>query len=210
MSVWIKAAACAGLLALASSASAQSVYKWKDASGKWVFGDRPPASAPAQAVSLRPGPKLGPAGVQDTLENAKAAKLFPIVLYANKCGQGCDLALALLKERGVPFALKDPSVAEHFEAFKKASPETLAPAMTVGDKALSPFNDLAWIAALDEAGYSPAPKKKAGEAAAKAPAPALSPAVSAPAAAPVAPAAPAAVPAMAAAVAPAVNNAVGK
>lgn len=158
MSGWTKAAACALLAAASGLATAQTVYKWKDAQGKWVFGDRPPASAPAQAVALDKAGKPGASNSERELKNAKAAKLFPITLYANKCGQGCDLAAALLAERAVPFVVKDPSQAENFEAFKKASPEALAPAMTVGDKALFPFNDLAWIAALDEAGYAAAPK----------------------------------------------------
>lgn len=176
--MWKNSALGAALLMTIGLASAQSVYKWKDASGRWVFGDRPPAAAAPQALNVKKAVPAVSASSAQTPDNAKAAKLFPVTLYANNCGVGCDLAKALLQERGVAFALKDPSRAENFEAFKKASPEALAPAMTVGEKALSPFNDLAWIAALDEAGYS-APAKKTTVS----PAP-LSAPVSAPASAP--------------------------
>lgn len=155
MRVWTKALLGACFCLASAAAGAQAIYKWKDAGGKWVFGDRPPERS--EQVKLGPAPKKSAVQGQDTLENAKAARLFPVVLYSNSCGEGCDRAMALLTERAIPFAVKDPSKSDHFEAFKKASPDALAPAMTVGEKALVPFNDLAWAAALDEAGYSPAP-----------------------------------------------------
>ncbi|MCL6262133.1 DUF4124 domain-containing protein [Craterilacuibacter sp. RT1T] len=46
---------CGLALAAGSLSAAAEVYKWKDASGRTVYSDRPPVGAPAQKLDVRTG-----------------------------------------------------------------------------------------------------------------------------------------------------------
>ncbi|MCP9759507.1 DUF4124 domain-containing protein [Aquitalea sp. S1-19] len=46
---------CGATLLLASFSAVAEVYKWKDASGRTVYSDRPPAGAQAQKMDVRTG-----------------------------------------------------------------------------------------------------------------------------------------------------------
>lgn len=159
MKRWTQGLTVLAMSAACAAAGAQSVYKWQDANGRWVFGDNPaPQVRDAQKVNALPGKKLaaepGDPNPGESVENDKAAKLFPVILYASNCGEGCDKARAMLTARRIPFTVKDPSLAGVFEEFKKVSPGAMAPALLVGEKALIAFNPAVWSAALDEAGYA--------------------------------------------------------
>lgn len=151
--------------ASSSLVSAQSVYKWKDANGKWAYGSQPPDSVQkVEKLSTSSGPKAlkeGEAAPGVSLANDKAKKLFPVTLFASgACAVQCDKAKAFLNERQIPFSLKDPGKPENFEEFKKASPASMAPAIVIGDKPLVGFSEAAWADALESVGYSRDPVAK--------------------------------------------------
>jgi hypothetical protein len=73
----------------------------------------------------------------------------------------------LLESRRIPFVVKDPSKQEVFVEFKRYSPQSLAPVMLVGEKALIGFEEVSWSGSLDDAGYDKtvvAPNAQQGDA----------------------------------------------
>jgi len=149
-------AACL-LLASWTSAMAEIAWRWQEG-GKWVYGDK----YPRDAISLE---RVGQKGqvienavagsVSQNIQNEKASKLFPVVLYGVGC-EGCEKAKKLLESRRIPFIVKDPSKQEIFIEFKTYSPQSLAPVMLVGEKVLIGYEEVSWSASLDDAGYDKA------------------------------------------------------
>lgn len=141
------------LLALAMGAAcAQSgtVYKWKDAQGKWQFSDSPPLKGSAETVRKDALAEPGD-------PNAGAAKLFPVLVYMNACGETCDTAKAWLQRSKVPYSLRDPTDPKIFPEFKLRSPQGLSPAMVVGERVVVGFDMARWQSALTEVGYTLSP-----------------------------------------------------
>lgn len=136
-----------------TSAMAADAWRWQEG-GKWVYGDRYPRGAVGLeqvAGNAQVGEKN--AGTPSpNLQNEKAAKLFPVVLYGVGC-EGCEKAKKLLESRKIPFVIKDPSKQEIFVEFKRYSPQSLAPVMLVGERALIGFEEVSWSGSLDDAGY---------------------------------------------------------
>lgn len=145
-------AACL-LIASWTSAMAADAWRWQEG-GKLVYGDK----YPRDAVGLELVAGKGQVGEKNTstgssnIQNEKAAKLFPVVLYGVGC-EGCEKAKKLLESRRIPFVVKDPSKQEIFIEFKRYSPQSLAPVMLVGEKVLIGFEDVSWSGSLDDAGY---------------------------------------------------------
>ena len=150
----LQAAAAAACLLAAFHAQAGEAWRWKE-NGRWVYGDKYPKGAvnPERVLAL----DTRAATERQSSGNEKASKLFPVVLYGVGC-PGCDAAKKLLESRGVSAQIKDPSKPEVYEEFKKRSPQSLAPVVMVGDKALVGFDEAALQGALDDAGYDKAPK----------------------------------------------------
>ena len=142
------AAAC-----LATASHAQQLYKWVDADGKITYSDVPP---PKEAKNVQQKNMTDASGNDDnTPYGVKVAmEKFPVVLYANACGEPCDGARALLKTRGIPFTdrnpEKDPAA---FDALKKATGGQEVPVLTIGTDVQKGFAAEEWNAALTTAGY---------------------------------------------------------
>ena len=138
------------------------VWKWKGDDGKWFFADRPPLEKDSEKVRLS-----GTGFTEDNMspETKEAARLFPVTLYANDCGEPCAGAAKLLSSMGVPHAKKNPMESkESLAEFRKKWPQSVVPALAIGDKVLSGFEPAGWKAALEAVGYGKAAKKDANPA----------------------------------------------
>lgn len=129
---------------------AGEAWRWKE-NGKWVYGDHYPRSAenPERVSGLT---NVLPKAAPDSFLNEQARKLFPVVVYGVDC-PACDQAKKLLESRRIPVTYKDAKKPEIYDEFKKYSPESQAPVVLIGDKALIGFEATALNGALDDAGY---------------------------------------------------------
>ena len=144
----------AALCAVALGASAQ-MYRWTDEQGRVHITDTPP---PASAKGVKKsGPASAPAAASPSaaepyaIQQARAN--FPVTLYTTPGCEGCDAARKLLNGRGLPFkeiSVTDPS---QFDEFKKAVGGNTVPAMIVGSTVQKGFEEAAYNALLDAAGY---------------------------------------------------------
>ena len=91
----------------------------------------------------------------------KAAKDFPVTLWAYECGPPCENARAHLARRGVPYTEKDPR--PDLKAFEKLSGGNDVPVLFVGSTKLTGYLESGWDNSLDAAGYprSAAPTRQA-------------------------------------------------
>ncbi len=170
----------AALLAAATVQAAQ-LYRWVDDKGRVEWRDTPPPAS-AKTVERRSvgGSVIETSGMPFSVQ--QAVKNFPVTLYVTDCGEGCSKARAHLNRRGLPFTEKNPQ--SDMEAFKKLTGGSLEiPLLLVGREQLRGYEEGAWDAALDNAGY---PRSAAVRPAATAqtPAPAAKPAATPQAAAP--------------------------
>jgi glutaredoxin len=158
------------LLMLAGLAHAQQ-YRWVDKNGRIQYTDTPP---PASAKDVRrtdgaADTAAKPAAPALPFELSRLQQDFPVTLYtAPACKEGCDRARALLNKRGIPF--KEVSVFENDtnEELKRVSGGTDVPTMLVGRSVERGFEQGAFDALLDSAGYPragvfPARSQKAPE-----------------------------------------------
>ena len=163
-----------------SLALAGNLYRWVDADGKVVYSDLPPPPAAKNVQQKNFG---GNFIETDQMSYAMqiAVKRYPVVLYVTNCGDLCDKAREHLKNRGIPYATKNPeSQAADADALKKLTGAMEVPVLVVGNASpLKGYEAGAWDAALDSAGY---PKGTARSAAAKTNVPAAKKPEAAPAA----------------------------
>lgn len=143
-------------IALLFGASAQAqMYRWVDKDGKVHYTDQPPPPSEAKKIEEK---KFGGNLVQgENLPYAtqQAAKNFPVTLYTGDCGSTCTQAKTYLTKRGVPYSERLPSKNQaDFELFKIITKENVIPFLQVGSSTqLKGFDEAAWGAALDQAGY---------------------------------------------------------
>ena len=138
--------------ALAASAYGQTLYRYVDANGRVIYSDQPPPASARQVQS-----KQLTENVIDTdpapLAAREAAERFPVTLYTFDCDI-CREAQAMLAKRGVPFATVSVSDEKGLARLKALTGKQSAPVLQVGDKqVLQGYNEDAWQAALDQAGY---------------------------------------------------------
>lgn len=160
---------------------AAQLYRWVDDKGRVEWRDTPP---PAHAKKVEKRTVEGSVIETSTqpFSLQQAVKSFPLTLYVTDCGEGCTKARAHLNRRGLPFSEKNPQ--DDMEAYKKLTNGSLEiPLLFVGRNALRGYEEGAWDAALDNAGY---PRTVAGAKPAAAPPakPAAKPAPAKPAADP--------------------------
>lgn len=144
---------CLLAMLLCAAAHAQAAtYRWIDADGRVVYGDRPPAAdaTPLSATGSDPA-TLAPA-LPHALRTVAARR--PVTLYTIRDCEPCDAARAHLARRGVPYAertlVRDADVA----AFRALGFGDLRlPAIAVGADRSQPFAPQAWESLLDAAGY---------------------------------------------------------
>lgn len=149
---------------LASSASAQQVYRSIDKTGKPVFSDQPPAAnaqpaAPRSAVSASDGGVVA-SGLPYELQ--QVVQRYPVTLYTREDCAPCDSGRALLNTRGVPFNERQVKSAQDAEALQRLSGESSLPLLTIGAQQLKGFADGTWSQYLDAAGYPKSVRLPAG------------------------------------------------
>ena len=144
-------------LAVVSSASAQQVYRWVDASGRVQYSDQPP---PAGTKGVEEKNVSG-SSIQNnelSLVAQDAQKKNPVTVYLSECGESCDAAKAYLNKRGIPHTVVDPTrTIELNKKFKEETGGTVVPVIKIGEKRLSGWSESAWSSALDAAGYPKTP-----------------------------------------------------
>ncbi len=141
---------------LPSLAAAQvSVYRWVDKDGKVHYSDTPPAEPTKTLTQKRVGGGYAGEEAQMPYATQVAMQKFPVTLYTGgDCGDPCRQGRDLLGKRGVPFTERDAQAnAEDAEALKRLVGGMDVPVMTVGANKVKGFDDGAWHAALDRAGY---------------------------------------------------------
>lgn len=148
---------------LGATAQAE-MYRWVDKNGKVHYGDQlPPPSETKKVEEKKFGGNLIPGG-NLPYATQQAAKNFPVTLYTGDCGEFCDKAKAYLSKRGIPYSErlpgKNPADAE---LFKKITKDSFIPFLQVGSTTLRGYDESAWTAALDQAGYPKANPFAAGQ-----------------------------------------------
>jgi len=147
----------AAFLLLASlacgAASAQTLYRWVDETGRVRYSDRaPPSSAKGverKAVESAPKPVHNEPYVLQ-----RARREHPVTLYtAPDCGESCAGARSTLNGRGVPFAEISVVGNERLGQLKKVSGGTGVPVLVVGKAVHNGFEAGLYERALDGAGY---------------------------------------------------------
>lgn len=142
------------LLAMATGANAQEVFRWVDKAGNVNYGDMLPPPAEVRSVQTK---KLSDSVIeQDDVPFAvsTAMKNNPVTLYANSCGEACSNAKALLAKRGIPFSEKNPETDTVAAAALKEKVGSLpVPTIVIGANSLTGFDEEIWNTALNAAGY---------------------------------------------------------
>lgn len=139
------------VLLAANLAQAAQLYRWVDDKGRVEWRDTPPPAS-AKKVERRnvEGSVIETSSLPYSVQQAQ--KNFPLTLYVTDCGDGCSKARAHLTRRGVPFSEKNPQ--DDIEAYKKITGGgTEVPILFVGREMLKGYEQGAWDAALDNAGY---------------------------------------------------------
>ena len=150
------------LCAFALGAGAQ-VYRWTDDQGRVHITDTPPpASAKGVkrdgggggAATYAPSPAAEPKSSQQepfALQQAKSK--FPVTLYTVPNCEGCNQARRLLNARGIPFKEISLTDAAQMDEFKQTVGGNTVPAIIVGSTVQKGFEEGAYQALLDAAGY---------------------------------------------------------
>ncbi len=140
-----------GAAATCGTAQAQQ-FRWVDQSGNAQFGDTPPPGAKniQKITSATAKPDAPPV----PFELTRLQQDFPVTLYTGPaCKEGCERARALLNKRGVPFKEVLVWQEDTNEELKRVSGATEVPTMLVGRSVERGFEQTAFDALLDSAGY---------------------------------------------------------
>jgi glutaredoxin len=140
------------LLTLCAGAQAGQLYRWTDEEGRVHYTDQPPPKNAKTAEVRKLGDKAPDPNMPYPLK--QAMKNFPVTLYSIDCGDICTKATALLNKRGIPYTDRNAREDEAREALGKLTDGKLeVPTLVVGKQVLRGFEEGAWHAALDAAGY---------------------------------------------------------
>ena len=145
----------AALLCAAAFGASAQMYRWTDDKGRVQFTNTPP---PAGAKDVQkkgvaaPAPPA-PDSANEPYALQQARKDFPVTLYSAPGCEPCEDARKLLNARGVPF--KEVSVVEdsQIEELKKVANSDSVPVLMVGRTVQKGFEQSAYHAVLDVAGY---------------------------------------------------------
>ena len=147
------------LCAFALGAGAQ-VYRWTDDQGRVHITDTPPPAS-AKGVKRTDGGTSGAAPSASTKESSgqepfslqQAKSKYPVTLYTVPNCEGCNGARKLLNARGVPFKEISLTDAGQMDEFKQTVGGNTVPAIIVGSTVQKGFEEGAYHALLDAAGY---------------------------------------------------------
>ncbi|MDT3736732.1 MAG: glutaredoxin family protein [Denitratisoma sp.] len=143
------------LAVLASSADAQTMYRWVDKEGKVHYSDQPPP----KEIKKVERPRLGNSTIETSglsYEAQKAARDFPVTIYTTPdCAAECKMARDYLAKRGIPYSEKSLTSNDEIVAFRDQFKvdNVFVPAITVGSQQRQGFEETAWSGMLDTAGY---------------------------------------------------------
>jgi glutaredoxin len=148
----MKPLAMIALLALCASAQAGQLYRWTDEEGRVHYTDQPPPKTAKTAEVKKLGDRPPDPNMPYPLK--QAIKNYPVTLYNIDCGDVCTKASALLNKRGVPYTDRNAREDQAREALGKLTDGKLeVPTLVIGKQVLRGFEEGAWQAALDAAGY---------------------------------------------------------
>lgn len=135
------------LMALPALATAQ-VYRWTDAKGKVHYSDQPPPAGAKQATEKN---IKGSAA-----ERPAAQPQIAVVLYSTAtCGQPCEQAKSHLAKRNIAYSKKDPATdVSANEALRANGGTPRVPTLMLGNEKLEGYNETAWDAAFNLAGFA--------------------------------------------------------
>lgn len=145
------------LILLSLPAMAGTLYRWTDADGKVHFTDQPPP--PGAKTSTQKNYKGSAPNGAVSPEMQEAQTRNPVTLYIiAACGTHCERAKAHLARRGIHYVTRDPSTSvDANELLRKDGTQARVPTLMIGSEKLEGYSEAAWDAALDKAGYPPAP-----------------------------------------------------
>lgn len=137
-------------LAFALPASAE-LYRWTDDKGRVHYSDQPPPP------SVRKHKRIHVPG-ESAAEPTQSRP--PVLLYTGTCGATCEQAADYLRQRGVPFSLKnatqDPAAAAEL---KRRTGALEVPILFIGESMQRGYSPSVWDKMLEVAGY-PGPSTK--------------------------------------------------
>jgi glutaredoxin len=150
----IRSLVAALLCAAAFGADAQ-LYRWTDDKGRVHFTSTPPPAG-AKSVQKKGAPAPAASAPDSGAESyllQQARKDFPVALYSAPGCEPCEGARKLLNARGIPF--KEVSVVDNpqIEELKKLFNDATVPVLTVGRTVQKGYEQGAYHALLDAAGY---------------------------------------------------------
>lgn len=138
---------------IASTHVAAQLYRWVDSQGKVHYSDLPPPATAKDAQRIKV-PAKAPEEEKTSYELEQAKKNFPVTLFVTDCGDACAKARALLAQRAIPHAVKNPYQPADAEALKKLTGGSLeVPVLLIGKTILRGFEKTQWHRELDVAGY---------------------------------------------------------
>jgi glutaredoxin len=145
------------LCAFTVGAGAQ-VYRWTDAQGRVNITDTPPPPSAKDVKKLDAGiatsaPATAASTAQEPYALQQAKAKFPVTLYTVPNCEGCNAARTLLNARGVPFKENNLADPAQVEEFKQVVGGNTVPAIIVGSTVQKGFEEGAYQALLDAAGY---------------------------------------------------------
>ncbi len=144
------------LALVATTLSAQSVYRWTDANGRVQYSDQPPP--PGVKVEERNLKGSSIQNNENSLATDDAQKRNPVTLYVSECGDSCDSAKGYLNKRGIPHTIVDPTrSAELNKRFKDETGSNSLPVLKIGERRVVGWSESNWAGALDSAGYPKTP-----------------------------------------------------
>jgi glutaredoxin len=149
------------LLFACGTAQAGDLYRWVDERGAVSYSDQPPPPSAKNAQKLK-----GKGNVvevdKEPYELKQAKSLSPVTLYVTACGHICTQATDFLKQRGIPYATKDPTKEPEIAVeLKKLSGAVEVPVIVVGGSHFKGFDATTWNRMLDAANYPKAAEVQA-------------------------------------------------
>ena len=144
------------------AAEAGDLYRWVDERGVVSYSDQPPPVSAKKSQKLKGKGKGNVVEVdKESFELKQAKNLSPVTLYTTACGQICDQATDLLKQRGIPYTPKDPSKEPEIAVELKKLTGTLdVPVIVVGGSHFKGFDAVTWNRLLDAANYPKVAEQK--------------------------------------------------
>ena len=139
-------------LAAASSAAAAQIYRWTDENGKVHITDTPPPPG-AKNLQKRPMPTAGQPPESEPYVLQELRKKAPVTLYSTPGCEPCGTARRLLNTRGVPFREVSVVDEKQMDELQKTVGANAVPSLVVGAAVQQGFQDSAYHAMLDAAGY---------------------------------------------------------